>query len=109
MLTRKCQETLGLLLRDDDFNCRVTIAYYTETEGAWKEHLRDSLGQILLSENKYNFKVFTEQDGNVSWMRYFTKGKNIIGETWDDIKLCNGVRIEIVSRKGTRSWVIVKA
>lgn len=109
MLTRKCQETLGALCNDNEFNSRVTIAYYYKSEGAWKEHFRDSIGNLLNSNINYNFTLTTCKNSRITTITKTIVGNKILQYCWNLLSDCDGAKFEFSSNNSVRIWIIVKA
>jgi hypothetical protein len=116
MLTGKCSEAIIKLLKEGDFNVRVTVANplsrFTQksyADGAWKETIRDSIGEGLYCSENYYKVVCTVEDGS---FEYHLAGNMIVRECWNHIVNANAVRLDItkmpVKNNSTRTWIIVR-
>jgi hypothetical protein len=119
MLTRNCQKAVGLLLTEDDFNVRVTVAKnaslhqrYTQksyVDGAWKEYMRDSMGEILNSGKICSVECFIAKDNDVKGYSYKVASSDIINHVWSLILNADGVRFKITNSNNKKlSWIIVR-
>lgn len=119
MLTRKCQETTGLLITAEDFNVRLTVAKNASTnrrcvqktliEGVWKEYIRDSMGEVLNKNTEYAVDCFVVKDGEVKRHSAHVLGNQIIPHFWKYILDADGIRISATQATGKNlSWIIVR-
>lgn len=120
MLTKKCQQTISLLLESGDSGVSVTIArnatpisYFTkntEIEDSWKKSICDSIGRILKSRKKYMVEISVVKNSIVNNFKDTISASYIIDYFWYEIFNCDGLRITITQKKDLPlSWIIVKA
>ncbi len=119
MLTRKCQETTGLLITAEDFNVRLTVAKNASStrryvqksliEGVWKEYMRDSMGEVLNKGVEYAIECFVAKDGEVKKYSAHVFGNQILDYFWQYIVDADGIRISATQANGKNlSWIIVR-
>lgn len=122
MLTRKCQETTGLLITEEDFNVRITFAKnanlngrfgrFTQksyVEGAWKEYMRDSMGEVLNRSTEYFVECTIVKAGEVKKLSEKLLSNQIINHFWQDIEDADGVRFTATNAIGKNlSWIFVR-
>ena len=117
MLARKCEETVGKLLKQGDFNVRITVvkrlprnAKRSRIDDVWIKTLKESVGGGILfnSTNMYLVTCVTEH----SSINFETTGNRIVDECWKYIQNINVFRINIIknpyNRNNTHSWIIVR-
>lgn len=120
MLTRNCQETIVLLITEEDFNVRLTIAknasltkrYVQKTyvEKVWKEYIRDSMGEALNKATEYAVDCFVVKDNKLEKYSATILGTEIINHFWEQVKDADGVRFTATQAIGkSLSWIIVRA
>lgn len=119
MLTRKCQTILGLLLTEDDLNIRLTIARNAVPTKrfmrralivrAWKEYIKDSLGEILYTDKEYFINVLVIRGEHVLKYEETIMGKKILNNFWYLILDADGIRVTITEENGNQlSYIIIR-
>jgi hypothetical protein len=121
MLTGKCQKTVSLLLREDDFNVRITVAqnataksrFTTKSliEGIWKEYIRDSVGELLNTDKSdYFTEILIIKDETSKKIEATLTGKQIAQNlVLQSVLDADGIRITVIQANGKQlSWIIVK-
>ena len=117
MLARKCEETIGKLLKQGDFNVRITVAKKMprgakkpHVDESWKEALKESVGGGILfnSTNTYLVTCITENAST----NFQATGNRILDECWKHIQNVNVFRINIIkhptNKHNAHSWIIVR-
>lgn len=120
MLTKKFLDTIGLLMNDEDFDVRITVAknataksrfvQMSMIEENWKEYIRDSIGSYLLTPSKLKLKVELSIaiNGEISVYTAIITGNRLLNHFWDKIRYADGIRITITKNRKKISWIIVK-
>lgn len=101
-------KTCGFL-HERDFNVRVSILGRLETEEAYVELIRDSLGAGIVGSVKTiigNY-VAIKNDGKVITQSFQVKGNQLIDSLPDEVKKSSIVRFNIRRKEGGyKSWII---
>ncbi|MDD2376313.1 MAG: hypothetical protein PHD15_02390 [Clostridia bacterium] len=119
MLKKNCQKTVSLLMTDEDYNVRITVAKnatplsrFTPTsiiEGIWKEYIRDSIGYYANICIELHVKILAASNGKVESYMAILSGDEIINHFWDKIHYADGIRIIITQNNKHLSWIIVRS
>lgn len=117
MLTRKCQTILGLLLTEDDFNIRLTVAKNAVPTkrfmrralivSAWKECIKDSIGEILNSNEEYFIDILVVRGEHILKYENTLIGNEIINNFWYLILDADGIRVTVTEQNGKQSSYII--
>jgi len=120
MLTEKCQKTVSLLLTEDDFNVRITVAknatfksILTQNsiiDSIWKEYIRDSIGEILYTDRDYFAKILIVKNETLKKVEDTLNGKQIAYNLFlKSVLDADGIRLTITQMNGKKlSWIIVR-
>jgi len=118
MLNRNCQKVIGLLMTNQDFNVRMTVAENTIPTtritkksahvGAWKEYIRDSLGAIINSDKELKVTVTVAKNGDAIDYMANIEGNELINHFWEQLRFADGIRVTVTQNNKQRSWIIVR-
>jgi len=121
MLIGKCQKTVSLLLKEDDFNVRITVATNTIPknrftqksliDGIWREYIRDSVGELLNTDKvDYLTEILVIKDETPDKFEGTLNGKQIANYLLlQSVLNADGIRITITqANRKQLSWIIVK-
>ena len=118
MLTRNCQKTIGLLITDEDFNVRLTVAKkatatsrFTQKsliEGEWKTYIWNAIGSYSTTDIELHVEILTAIGGKVTSKMAILAGNEMVNYFWETIRYADGIRIIITQNKKKLSWIIVR-
>jgi len=104
-------EAVNKLLREGDYNVRVTIGHHdNQTDSAFLELIRDSLGGgIINSRNEFRFVVNAVRfEAVFSGGIFDVKGNEFIANLKENIHDYVAVRIDIIKQRRIKTWIIVR-
>jgi len=113
MLTGNCQKAVASLIRQGDFNTRVTVVPKCDSEVAWHEWFHDVFGNAINELKLYEVECTTYSNEHLTlnkkniMVKSFT---DIINPFWDKMICADGVRLTLTAKDNgsSRSWIVVE-
>lgn len=118
MSKERLNETIALLITDEELNVTLTVAKNAKQtfklsdksliEGIWKKYIWDSIGSYSTTDIELHVEILVANNKESTSHRAILAGNEIINHFWEHIRYADGIRINITQNGKQMSWIIVR-